>query len=289
MKKKNTCIVYMDGGICSQICQYIMGYQFMELGYQVRFDLSWYLLDGHDLNGKKNRKFDLLKLCPRLPFKKANIIQSSIYKKKYSFDSDKLDLVTQSTWGRVYLGGYYKLDKEQYQKIPRIIHMEPDMDRTNTKCAIEIENDENSVGVHVRRDDMSKEGYYWDVLTPQYYVNAIRKFPDANFYFFSDDINWVRENILKEFSGFHYKLMEHNGDNKGYLDLALLAKCKNFICSSGSLGKIAALLCENQKKKIVIPYSKNSIWLDVFPRESLLPIKLSKELCRNSDIYEKDN
>lgn len=268
--KRKKCIVYMDGGICSQICQYMMGHQLMEQGFDVKFDLSWYILDGCDLNGKRNRRFDLLKLCPNLPFKKANMIQSFIYKKKYSFTFDKLDLAIHSQ--SVYLNGYYRLSKEQYQKIPQIIHMAPYMDRTNTKYFNDIKKDDNSVGVHVRRGDMSKEGYYWTVLSGQYYVNAIKNFSNANFYFFSDDTKWVQENILKELPNLKYTLMDYNGDDKGYLDLALLAECKNFICSQGSLGKIAALLC-NDMKKIVIPYDKNNVWLNIFPKENLIYVK----------------
>ncbi|MEG2514553.1 MAG: alpha-1,2-fucosyltransferase, partial [Bacteroidaceae bacterium] len=57
-------ILLMDGGVCSQMHQYLIGQLFEERGFRVLYDLSFYEEWGTDLNFKFVRNFDLLKAFP---------------------------------------------------------------------------------------------------------------------------------------------------------------------------------------------------------------------------------
>lgn len=266
--KNRKCIVYVDGGICSQICQYMIGYQLMQQGFDVEFDLSWYILDGRDLNGKKNRKFDLLKLCPSLKMKRASYTKSIFYKKFYSLKDTELDFTKFNT--RNYLGEYYALSCNQYRNMKNVLHINPIINDENKKILDEIRNRNNTVGVHVRRGDMAKPGGYWQVISAEYYLKAMKMFPNMTFYFFSDDVQWVKENIISKVPEYSCEIVNCNTDDNGYLDLNLLRYCRNYICSSGSLGKIACILSDYENKRIVLPRGEHKIWREVFENQYIL-------------------
>lgn len=257
---KKEVIVYVDGGICSQICQYLHGYFLQQQGFKVRYDLAWYVLDGHDLNGKKNRIFDLNKLCPSLIIKKTNYFKAYIYKKFFSYEYQ--DIQTELLKSKNYLGGYYDLTPQEIRSMRDVIFMNPQLDAENQKYIKKIESSKDSVCVHVRRGDMAQEGYYWKVLSPDYYLEQINKNCDKMFFFFSDDMEWVKKEIVCKLSDVRYELVDHNSDDQGYLDLFLMASCRNFICSSGSLGKIAALLSRFEDKEVILPEGTPKNWIE---------------------------
>ena len=256
----NKAVVYVDGGICSQICQYLHGYFLKKMGVKIQYDLSWYILDGHDLNGKKNRRFDLKRLCPDLKIERAGYFKAYLYKKLYSYKHKELH--SELMKKRNYLGGYYDLSSQEIKEMKNIIVMNPKLDLYNQRCIQKIEKMPNSVCVHVRRGDMSQEGYYWKVLSPDYYINIIENNRDKMFFFFSDDMDWVKSNIISKLSDVRYELVDHNPDDQGYLDLFLMTKCKNYICSSGSLGKIAAVFSKYEGKKVYLPEGTSDNWID---------------------------
>jgi hypothetical protein len=136
------------------------------------------------------------------------------------------------------------------------------MNELNKHFLQKICKSEHSVGVHVRRGDMTKEGYYWRVLSPEYYIKAMELFPNSTFYFFSDDMNWVEKNIICCVPHLQCEKVDCNTDDQGYLDLALLVNCRGFICSSGSLGKFGALLAVKPPERVVVPEGTEQIWID---------------------------
>lgn len=59
-------IVLMDGGVCSQMHQYLLGRIFENGGHKVLYDLSFYEEWGTDMDYQFVRNFDLLKAFPYL-------------------------------------------------------------------------------------------------------------------------------------------------------------------------------------------------------------------------------
>ncbi len=65
-------IVLMDGGVCSQMHQYLLGRIFENGGHKVLYDLSFYEEWGTDMDYQFVRNFDLLKAFPYLKVKSAS-------------------------------------------------------------------------------------------------------------------------------------------------------------------------------------------------------------------------
>ena len=114
--------------------------------------------------------------------------------------------------------------------------------------------DANAICVHIRRGDYEQTEY--DVCSVKYYQQAIsfykQLYNDAIFYFFSDNIEWVRKNIGIE------KAYVYVAGQKDYEDLYLMTKCKHYIMSNSSFSWWAQYLSLNPEKKVVAP----SKWLN---------------------------
>jgi hypothetical protein len=109
--------------------------------------------------------------------------------------------------------------------------------------------------VHIRRGDFlkSKTAAYHGVLGAFYFEKAIGiikdKEPSASVYFFSDDINWVKQNLARhgnaEFaSSFTGSAIE---------DFYLMTKCQHNIIANSSFSWWPAWLNTNPEKIVVAP------------------------------------
>ena len=83
--------------------------------------------------------------------------------------------------------------------------------------------------------------------TAEYFAKTIKIVralePDAKFYFFSDEPDYVRDTLLPALpQGIESMVVDFNGSDRGYMDLALIAKCRYVIGSIGSLGIYGAFL-----------------------------------------------
>ena len=125
------------------------------------------------------------------------------------------------------------------------------------KC-LEIDKCVDSVGVHVRRGDLKEEvSSYGAPASFDYFINATaffkKKLYRPYFYFFSDEPEWVKMDLLPRLSVKDCaEVVDINGSDKGYMDLYLLAHCKHQITTKGTLGKFGALLADNPDKYVVL-------------------------------------
>lgn len=116
----------------------------------------------------------------------------------------------------------------------------------------------NSICIHIRRGDYLKSLYRnrFLVCDEKYYENAIEfmetKIIDAEFYVFSDDIEWVKKNFI-----FFNKYKVHFINNGGELavldDFLIMKECKNFIMSNSTLSWWVQYLSTNKDKIVVAP------------------------------------
>lgn len=253
--KNKVYIIMLDGGICSQMNQYIMGQYLAAKGYEVKYDISWYKKGGMDKINKFVRNFDLLKLYPELNIKFANKLELIIYRKFYYYELDwrnkknDLDLIEAE---RAYLGGYYSCDESKRLELFKSHFVEYKhtdfLDPINKRILSEIKECNRSLGVHVRRGDYGDRNPILD----EYFINAIREnFMNYTIFFFSDEPDWVERQLIPQLDNIEdYKIVDVNGSDKGYIDLYLLSYCKNIISSQGSLGVTAARM--NQVDKLVV-------------------------------------
>lgn len=103
------------------------------------------------------------------------------------------------------------------------------------------------VAIHVRRGDYVKLQHVHPPCSPQYYREAIKRFPKGtNFIVFSDDIEWCKKVFRKD----NFYFIEGNTD---FEDLYLFSMCKNHIISNSTFGWWGAWLSENDDKTVIAP------------------------------------
>lgn len=258
--KEKIIIISVDGGIASQIGQYVLGDYYVKKGYKVKYDLTWFKKFGKDMLGKHVYNFDLLKMFPTIDFLVATDLEVFLYKNFFPFNfSNKNQRKFEQNPPR-YLGGYCD-HSFFYKDIANLFTIDWDvLDDFNRMIFTEIYKQKSSIGIHVRRGDMTSNKGYWQILTSIYYVKAINivleKFGDSVLYLFSDEMEWVKDNIVPELKSLNYVLVDSNDSTKGYMDLVLLSACNHLIASEGSLARFAFLLTSNKKNKLMIMPSK---------------------------------
>lgn len=131
---------------------------------------------------------------------------------------------------------------------------------------------EGYTSVHVRRGDyLLKESFYMNVCTEKYYQSAINKIlkKDANakFIFFSDDIEWVKDNIKVQNA--IYSDAIKTGDYCDWYDMYLMSKCRNNIIANSTFSWWGAWLNRTKDKMVIAPdkwvygnYRTPDIWCD---------------------------
>jgi hypothetical protein len=129
-----------------------------------------------------------------------------------------------------------------------------------------------SIAVHVRRGDFlnPKIAAYHGVLEPGYYEKAIelvkQKIPNATVHFFSDDIEWVKENIPAAAS----TEFVSSPNRSAIEDFYLMTRCQHHIIANSSFSWWTAWLNDKPGKIVVAPKSWFAVDLDtkdLIPRD----------------------
>lgn len=112
------------------------------------------------------------------------------------------------------------------------------------------------VAIHVRRGDYLTDQNLWGNLSESnYYREAIlfviSKVPEARLVFFSDDIQWVKQNFKYENAIYIDGNMFDNYES--WYDMCLMSCCSHNIIANSSFSWWAAWLNQNNKKIIVAP------------------------------------
>lgn len=120
--------------------------------------------------------------------------------------------------------------------------------------------DENlAVSVHIRRGDyLENEEAYGNICTKTYYRKAIElvqnRYPQAVFFFFSNDPGWIRKWLEKEYPEvFPFEIIEGTDEVTGYLDLFLMSRCKHHIIANSSFSWWGAWLNADKEKMVIAP------------------------------------
>lgn len=239
-------IVMMDGGICSQMNQYLIGQIYSERGEDVGYDLSWYKKNGMDVDRRFARTFELEEMFPNIRLKSFGKFKTWFYRMflTYTSPEQRPPKVDKGKISPVYLGGYYsKIDDDifrvQFERLFRDVKKADVSDQLFVSKA-----NQHRCAIHVRRGDLARGDNPWyGGVSDDYFFRAIayveKQHPKTKFFFFSDEMNYVEENIvpgLKE----DFQLIK--GPHKAYEDLLLISSCDTIIASQGNFGKYAALL-----------------------------------------------
>lgn len=214
-----------------------------------------------------------LRAFPALSLKIASKEEVAHYSKRYFIDDNNVIMHKPP----LYIGGYLgRIFNVRYASLLRE-HFKPrEIKENNTPFFAllnEIESSPSSCGVHIRRGDLSQPNVvYGNPTSNEYFAKSIELMcilhPQSNFYLFSDDLAFVKEQIVPLLKGKTYRICDVNNPTQGYLDLYLLSRCRNIIGSQGSMGVYA---------KILSPYNP----LLVSPRYRSLFTEIQNIMCVN--------
>lgn len=235
-------IIYMDGGICSQMQMYAQGKYYAQRGLDVRYDTRWYSTCGKDQYGIMPREFELTDMWPKLEFKTLSKWQRKWYLLFFSAKHIDEDWLPQPSTIKhsLYFYGYWDLRSDEYMRL----FMEC-FNKNTAAIPSKWSNMsfEGIVGIHVRRGDLAKgDNPVYGGVTDGYFERAIefcsKRFNPKEYLFFSDEPDWVENNICNQLKK-PYVIIR---GNKAWEDFWLLMHCPIIVASQGSFGKIAARL-----------------------------------------------
>ncbi len=249
----NLVVIRNEGGLASQIAFWALGHEFTQLGFNVKFDNSWFKSHGLDINGRFARNLDFPKAFPDLELPEASRLQSFVLRKLNNVREGNLDDIATP----VYLGGFYDggsydrwnlVQKYQSYLFEKFAPGEEYFTERDIEILEKIERDENACGVHVRRGDLANDHRdYGKSVGQEYFLQAVEKMRSLNentcFYFFSDEPDWIKANIANRLGpDVPHVVVDDNGSDRGFMDLYLMSRCRSFISSQGAFAKYARIL-----------------------------------------------
>lgn len=154
-----------------------------------------------------------------------------------------------------FIVGTYE-DKRWFSRIESAIRDELKPKTVNTKNSklLDIIKQKESVCVSIRRGDFLSPEHrdFRAICDEKYFRTAISRmllyFPNAVFVFFSDEIDWVKENY-----DFGVESYYEDGTNNVADKLYLMSSCKHFILSNSTFSWWAQYLSDNKSKVVISP------------------------------------
>ncbi|MFD2826842.1 alpha-1,2-fucosyltransferase [Leeuwenhoekiella polynyae] len=221
-----------------------------------------------------NETFVTPKELKRYTWTKDSIIYRilrKIYPKKTYFEpSFEYDPHFKNLGNDVCLRGFWQSYK-YFEGIGPLLRDEfqirPKLEGKNLEMA-KLINTTNSVAVHIRRGDYLKKQHqeHYEICSLAYYQNAIKllseKMEHPTFFFFSDTITWVKENLSPNHP--HHYIDFNTGEN-AYDDLRLMSLCKANIIANSTFSWWGAWLNAHTDKTVIAPkkwFKDPSISLD---------------------------
>jgi len=180
--------------------------------------------------------------------------RSHIREKHFHFNPRVLKLSDN-----VYLEGYWQSEK-YFIDIAHILRHEFTMKSSQTNRNKELTDkitSVESVSLHIRRGDYlnnSDMNQFHRTCDLGYYYRCVEylssKVKNPYFFIFSDDPEWVRDNLKLPHPTI---LVDYNGVDKDYEDLRLMTYCKYHIIANSTFSWWGAWLCTNSDKIVIAP------------------------------------
>lgn len=260
-------IVKIVGGLGNQMFCYAYAKSLEQKGHEVKIDISafetyklhgGYQLDKYniDLNSstkEENSKFYTNSLIYRV-MRKLNIGNPKIIKEKSLLFDYKLLNIEDGC----YLDGYFQCEK-YFKDIREIIlkqfTINQDISNYTKEIKNKIQNFQNSCSLHIRRGDFvnSTNINIHGACDIEYYKKAMKyleeKVVNINYFIFSDDIEWVKENLAIQNAIY----IDSKEKRIPHEDIYLMSLCKNNIIANSSFSWWGAWLNQNEKKMVIAP------------------------------------
>ncbi len=179
-----------------------------------------------------------------------------------------------NTPDNVFLIGYFMSSlyfKDVEETINKDFTVRPDLIKHLKVIDNDIAN-ANSVSIHIRRADftLAHNSELHGVIPVEFYYKAIEtiaaKITSPHFYIFSDDINWVQQNLKTDYAT---TFVSNFITKQAVEDFYLMSQCKHNIIANSSFSWWAAYLNKNKQKMVVAPqkwYNRSPYnYKDVYP------------------------
>ena len=190
---------------------------------------------------------------------------SKSFSTDYNIAINDLDFYLKN-YKKIYIDFFQKLYGNIVLDIIKDIDLDkyilPKLNSKNLYLHDEIVKHDVSVAVHVRLGDVNVMKSFKEKFNSNYeeyakaFINAIYDLKDKlyplkpKFFFFSNNINWVLENIINKLNNdIEYDIS--NDKNEPYIDMYLLSCSKHYIISCGAFGTTATLFNKNPNKIII--------------------------------------
>ncbi|EKB48710.1 alpha-1,2-fucosyltransferase [Cecembia lonarensis] len=260
-------IMKFMGGLGNQIYQYALGRKLSELHN------SFLASDIHIYKNDPDREFVLDKFnikVKHLPWKVIKLLNSD-----YALKFDKVfhtefyhELVLEKALeskdiprkNNLYLRGSWgnrKYYEDYIDKISDEITLKEKFKTKDFNTVNKKVKNSDSVGIHIRRGDYEKVAHFknfYGLLPPSYYSAAVdfigNRIEKSNFFIFSDDTDWVKENLPFLKDSFFVSDIIGSVD---YLEFELLKNCKHQIIANSTFSWWAARLNSNPAKIVIKP------------------------------------
>lgn len=257
--------VKLWGGLGNQMFQYALGRALaLKNRTYLQLDLSEYKVKDESTDYiSRNFELDIFNV-QYVKEKKENLLVNKIlnyvspvkYIQENGFTYDPSVL---SQTGRLYMHGYWQCEdyfKFAEDKIRKDLTFKLPPHGKNLEYLAEI-NSVNAVSIHFRRGDyvnVQTAINFNGICSVDYYNEAIciikDKVSNPHFFVFSDDLPWVKENIVFEDA---HTFIEGNADSSSYEDMRLMAACKHNVIANSTFSWWGAWLNNNKSKVVVAP------------------------------------
>ena len=183
--------------------------------------------------------------------------------------------------GNIYLDGYFQSEKyfEDFAEYIRTDLIPKTLSVIATDWKQNIASETNAVSVHFRRGDYVGHNTLGEICSGEYYQRAIgivaQQAPGSRFFIFSDDIDWVRDNIkFPDGSKVDYV---SSPDLKDYEELILMATCRHNIIANSSFSWWGAWLNPNPNKIVIAPRKwAHGMYNNLIKLRNIIPAKWTK-------------
>ena len=282
----DSCIVSFSGGLGNQMFQYALLRSLEVQGKTVLADVEKYARLGV-MEFQLTDVFKNINLNICTKEQKTKLIEKNtedgnkrkkfvIYFETAAYEPDrkkKADLSLLDITGGVIVGKH-----QTYQFAERIREILLSDFSFHTICDKQLErlqnviSHENAISVHIRRGDYLLEQNKWsygNICTLEYYECAMQyirdRVSDCTFYFFSDDIEWVKKQYDVENAVYIEESMFD--DYRDWYDMYLMSICRHNIIANSTFSWWGAWLNQNKEKIVIAPKK----WIHTYDYEDIYP------------------
>lgn len=275
-------IVKVMGGLGNQLQQYALYRKLESLGREVRLDVSWFKKTGNQTAVLARREleldyFDHLGYRAASPeeirsvlgrlWEEPESVASKIKRKVFPAANpcfEEWDMYHEQVFGfqDKYLTGYWACEKyyadilgKLRQEIRFPVCEDEDVRKRNEQVIRKMESTE-SVSVHIRRGDYldpANQALFGGICTDAYYDRAMKvikeRYPNAGYFFFSDDIPYVRE----RYGGEDCEIIDWNTGRNSFYDMMLMSRCRHNICANSTFSFWGARLNNSEGRYMIRP------------------------------------